>query len=113
MESKILDFKKYVGVVLKLTKLQDNRFYGEHPNGVNEGAVNEGFLHLDLSNQYQCLFILDGPDRYFHTSQIRRIEEHQGYDLVTTLNSVYRVDFLMSAIPGVQQKYSVRLDSSE
>jgi hypothetical protein len=113
MEKKLIDFDKYAKIPLKLTKLRDNRFFGEHPNQIYEGAVKEGILHLELSNKYQCFFILDGPDRYFHTSEVKKIEEHQGYYLVTTLNSTYRVEFTMSAIPGVQEKYSLKLEDPE
>lgn len=113
MEKKLIDFDKYAKIPLKLTKLRDNRFFGYHPNEIYEGDVREGMLHLELSNKYQCIFILDGPDRYFHTSQVKKIEEHQEYDLVTTLNSTYKVEFTMSAIPGVQEKYSLKLEDPE
>lgn len=113
MEKELLDFSKYKNTAVKLTKLSDTRFFGEHPNKVNEGRVEEGVLHLELSNKHQCFFLLDGPDRYFHTSQVTKIEEHEGYDLLTTLNSVYRVDPIFNAIPGTQEKYSVKLDSSK
>lgn len=112
MEKKLIDFSKYVGVLLKITKLQDNKFDGEHPAGINEGSVRHGFISLENSNFYQCLFTFRG-DRYFHTSQVKRIEEHEGYDLITTLNSVYKVEMDMPAIPGVQQKYSVELENPE
>lgn len=112
MEQKF-NFEKYKDIPLKLTKLQDNRFFGEHPNQIYEGAVRRGILHLDLSNQYQCVFILEGSDRYFHTSQVKKIQEQEGYDLITTLNSVYKVEFEITAIPGEQKKYSVKLEDSE
>jgi hypothetical protein len=53
------------------------------------------------------LFVNDGPDRWFHTSQVQKQEEHEGYDLLYTLNSVYKVTPIFSAIPGVQEKYSI------
>ena len=109
MEEKLLDFSKYKNTAVKLTKLSDTRFSGEHPNGVNEGRVEEGVIHLELSNKHQCFFLLDGPDRYFHTSQVTKIEEHEGYDLLTTLNSVYKVEPIFNAIPGTQEKYSVKV----
>ena len=107
MENKTFDFKKYQGVLLQVTKVEDRRFDNRHPNGYNVGHVERGMLHLENSNKYQCLFILDGPDRYFHTSQVLEIWEHEGYDLMKTLNSTSRVEPRITAIPGVQQKYSV------
>lgn len=113
MENKTFDFKKYQGVLLKLTKTEDRRFFDNHPNGVEVGRVEKGLLHLENSNKYQCLFILDGPDRYFHTSQVLEIWEHEGYDLVKTLNSTYKVELQIVSIPGVQQKYSMDVVDSE
>jgi len=113
MENKKFNFKKYQGVLLKLTKIEDRRFFGRHPNDVNVGRVEKGFLHLENSNTYRCLFILDGPDRYFHTSQVLEIEEHEGYDLVKTLNSTYKVEPQIVSIPGVQQKYPVEVEESK
>lgn len=114
MENKRLDFKKYQGVLLKVTKVEDRRFFGEHPNDINVGRIERGILHLENSNKYQCLFILDGPDRYFHTSQVLEIWEHEGYTLMKTLNSTYKVEPQIVSIPGVQEKYSMDVvDSNE
>jgi hypothetical protein len=113
MSNKTLDFKKYQGVFLKVTKTEDRRFFGNHPNGVEVGRVETGLLHLENSNKYQCLFILDGPDRYFHTSQVLEIDEHEGYDLLKTLNSTYKVEFQIVSIPGTQQKYPMDVADSK
>lgn len=113
MENKTLDFKKYHGYLLKLTKLEDRRFDNQHPNGVEVGRVEKGLLHLENSNKYQCIFILDGSDRYFHTSQVLEIEEHEEYDLLKTLNSTYRVEPQIVSISGTQQKYSADVIDSD
>jgi hypothetical protein len=113
MENKKLDFKKYQGVLLEVTKVEDRRFNNSHPNGYNVGHVERGILHLEHSNNYQCLFILDGPDRYFHTSQVLEIWEHEGYDLMKTLNSTYKVEPQIVSIQGVQQKHSVEVVESK
>ena len=113
MENKKLDFKKYHGYLLKVTKVEDRRFNNEHPGGYNVGHVEKGLLHLENSNTYQCLFILDGLDRYWHTSQVLEIWEHEGYDLMKTINSTYRVEPQIVSIPGVQQKYSVEAVESK
>lgn len=86
-----IDFAKYKGVIVKLTKLKDTKFEGKHPNDINEGYVKEGVINLDKSNEHQCFLIIQG-DRFFNTSQVLSIVEHEGYDLATTLNSVYKVE---------------------
>lgn len=113
MEKQLIDFKKYVETPIRVTKLQDNRFHGQHPGGFNEGHVEEGTLDLENSNQYQTLFIITSPTRYFHTSQVRRIEEHEGYDLITTLNSVYKVEPIFSGLTGTQEKHLLKLEDQE
>ena len=86
-----IDFTKYSGVIVKLTKLKDTKFEGNHPNGINEGYIKEGVINLDKSNEHQCFLLIQG-DRFFNTSQVLSIEEHPGYDLATTLNSVYKIE---------------------
>ena len=110
--SKLIKFDKYKDTVIRLTKLKDTKFNGEHPNGINEGYVKEGRINLEKSNEHQCFLILFG-DRFFNTSQVLEIEEHTGYDIATTLNSKYKVEPIFSSIPGVQEKYSVKLDDSK
>ena len=86
-----IDFTKYSGVLIRLTKVRDTKFEGKHPNDINEGYVKEGVINLDKSNEHQCFLIIQG-DRFFNTSQVLSIVEHEGYDLATTLNSVYKVE---------------------
>lgn len=113
-EKQLIDFEKYEGVFLKVTKVQDNKFNGEHPNQINEGYVRTGTLHLELANKHQCLFILDGPDRYFHTSEVLEIEEHEGYDLLKTVNSIYKVEPAVTRFSqGKIKQREIGLDISE
>ena len=42
-----------------------------------------------------------------------RLEEHEGFDLLTTLNSVYRVEPMFDALPGVQEKHSIKIEEDE
>lgn len=112
MENKTFDFKKYQGVLLKVTKTEDRRFLNSHPNGYNLGHVETGELHLQNSNTYQCLFLITSPTRYWHTSQVLEIWEHEGYDLMKTLNSVYKIEPQIVSIPGVQEKHSVEVVES-
>jgi hypothetical protein len=103
-----INYDKYVGISINLEKIEDTKFDNNHPNGYNPGfKINGCSINLAKSNQYCCLFVHDGPDRWFHTSEVQKQEEHEGYDLIYTLNSVYKVTPIFSAIPGVQEKYSV------
>ena len=45
-----INFSKYANVTIKLTKLKDNKFNNDHPNGINEGYVKEGMINVEKSN---------------------------------------------------------------
>lgn len=105
-----INFDKYKHTSFKLEKIEDTKFDNNHPNGYNPGfKINEAVINLDASNQYCALFVHHGPDRWFHTSEVRKQEECEGYDLLHTLNSIYKVTPNFVAIPGVQEKYSVTI----
>lgn len=107
-----INFEKYAHMSFKLEKIEDTKFEGNHPNGYNTGfRINDATINLKESNQYCALFVHDGPDRWFHTSEVRKQVECEGYDLLHTLNSIYKVTPNFVAIPGVQEKYSVTLES--
>lgn len=91
----IIDFTKYDGVTVRLTKVKDTKFEENHPNGINTGYVKEGRLNVEKSNEHQCFLLIEG-DRFFNTSHIIALNEHEGYDLATTLNSVYKVEKISS-----------------
>jgi hypothetical protein len=110
--SELIDFSKYAGVTIRLTKLKDNKFDNKHPNQINEGYVKEGIINVEKSNEHQCFLMIKG-DRFFNTSQVLEIDEQVGYDLAHTLNSIYKVEPVFTAIPGVQEKHSVKLDDSK
>lgn len=108
----MIQFNKYKNQHLRVSKLEDTRFEGKHPNGINVGYTSTGILELELSNNHQCLFLIEGG-HYFHTSQVHRIEEFEGYDLVHTSNSVYKVEPILPGIAGVQEKYLVTVGDQE
>jgi len=108
----LVKFDKYRGQTIKLTKLQDIKFDGNHPNGINEGYTREGMLNIGLSNEHQCFLIIEG-DRFFNTSQVLKIEEREGHDLAHTVNSLYKVEPVITAISGIQEKHSVKLEDSK
>jgi hypothetical protein len=89
--SELIDFSKYKDTVIRLTKLKDTKFNNEHPNGINEGYIKEGIINVEKSNEHQCFLMIKGA-RFFNTSQVLEIEEQKGYDLVHTVNSVYKVE---------------------
>lgn len=93
--SELIDFSKYEGVTIRLTKLKDNKFDNKHPNHINEGYVKEGVINVEKSNEHQCFLIIKG-DRFFNTSQVLEIDEQEGYDLAHTLNSIYKVEILVA-----------------
>jgi hypothetical protein len=104
-----IDFAKYANIPLKVEKVEDTKFDNNHPNGYNPGFKIDGCgINLTRSNQYCCLFVNYG-DKWFHTSEVQKQEQHEGYDLLYTMNSIYKVTPIFSAIPGAQEKYSVNL----
>lgn len=106
-------FEKYANISLTVEKVEDTQFDGNHPNGYNTGFKIDGCsINLKASNQYCCLFVTYG-DRWFHTSEVQKQEECEGYDLLHTLNSVYKVTPNLASIPGVQEKHSLKLEEDE
>jgi hypothetical protein len=105
-----INFDKYKHTSIKVEKVEDTKFDGEHPNGFNPGFKIDGCaINLEYSNKVCALFVNYG-DRWFCTSEVQKQEEFEGYDLLHTLNSVYKVTPIFTAIPGVQEKYSVTLE---
>lgn len=105
-----INFDKYVNMSFKLEKIEDTKFEGSHPNGYNTGyRIKDATINLDSSNKFCALFVHDGPDRWFHTSEVQKQEECEGYDLLYTLNSVYKVTPNFTAIPGTKEKYSLAI----
>jgi hypothetical protein len=107
-----IDFSKYDKVLIRLTKVRDTKFEGNHPNGINEGYVKEGIINVEKSNEHQCFLLIEG-DRFWNTSHVIALNEYEGYDLATTLNSVYKIEPMLTAIPGVQEKHSVNVEESK
>lgn len=104
----MIKFNKYKGVQVKVSKLKDLKFENNHPKEINEGYVFIGIVNIEESNSIQSLFVINN-DRYFHTSHVQEMEEHEGYDLLRTLNSVYKVEPIFTSLPGMQEKYNLKL----
>lgn len=105
----MIKFNKYKDISVKVTKLKDIKFENNHPKEINEGFVFIGDVNVEESNKIQSLFVID-KDRFFHTSHVQEMEEHTGYDLLRTLNSIYKVEPIFSSIPGMQEKYNLKID---
>jgi len=108
------NYKKYSNTSFSLEKMEDTKFDGNHPNGYNPGfKINSALINLELSELYNTLFVDDGSGRWFHTSTVQSIEECVGYDLIHTKNSIYKLTPIFMAIPGVQEKYSLTLETDK
>lgn len=88
----MIDFNKYTGKTIKVTKIKDNVFDNQHPNEINEGYTKEGIINLELSEKHKCLFIHPTLDTYFHTSEIKKTIENEDFDVFYTVNSIYKVE---------------------
>jgi len=97
--SDLIKFNRYDGVTIRLTKVTDTRFNGQHPNDINVGYIKEGIINIEKSNEHQCFLIIkDG--RFFNTSQVLILEEKGDYDLAYTVNSVYKVEKIVEEKVG-------------
>ena len=90
----MIDFNKYLDKIIKVTKIKDNHFQNIHPNNINEGYTTEGVINIELSEKHKCLFIHPEEDRYFHTSEIKKIDEYEDFDFIHTVNSIYKVEIV-------------------
>ena len=88
----MIDFNKYTGKILKVTKMKDNVFDNNHPNEINEGYTAEGTINVELSEKHKCLFIHPDEETYFHTSEIKKVIENEDFDIIYTVNSIYKVE---------------------
>ena len=96
-----INFKKYSMTSLTVEKLEDTKFEGSHPNGYNTGyIIKNAIIDINRSNKFCVLFVNYGFSEWFHTSEVQKQEECEGYDLLYTLNSVYKVTPNFTAISG-------------
>ena len=106
-----INFKKYAMTSLTVEKLEDTKFEGSHPNGYNTGyIIKNAIIDIGRSNRFCVLFVNYGYSEWFHTSEVQKQEEYEGYDLLYTLNSVYKVTPNFTAITGVQEKHSLTVN---
>lgn len=87
--TKIKQDKIYLTNVGRVTKLTDDKFEGEHPNGVSEGSVYTGFIIQRPLVGQSC--VLDN----FYTSLITEILEVDDTNITfKTLNSTYLFEII-------------------
>jgi hypothetical protein len=74
---------------VRLTKVDDTKFNGQHPNGINTGSERVGmaFGNLEVDNA----FYMATERGMFHTSRVTKINDDMTFN---TLNSVYKVEVL-------------------
>ncbi len=83
---KILNLK---GKNIRLKKISDTRFEGDHPTGINEGYIGEGVCQHDLEVDKSAYLLSES--RYFRTSKITEIIDHNCF---RTLNSIYEIQII-------------------
>lgn len=82
---------KYENKQVKVTKLTDLKFDGVHPNGINPGTVREGQLTVLEIGQSFTVVTSTG---FFWSSIVEGIEVGEKFDLVQTVNSVYKIEII-------------------
>lgn len=77
-------------IKIRLTKISDDKFDGEHPNGVNEGYVKEGAPIVYPFLVGDCLHIYGDDGRIFRSTKVTEIDG----ELYRTKNSTYKLEVL-------------------
>lgn len=75
---------------VRLTKLKDLAFEGEHPRGINEGSVREGLM-VKLPIVGEPVWLFSGFHPIFHTSTVVHVYADQTFK---TFNSLYKYEIL-------------------
>lgn len=77
-----------------LTKVEDTKFDGHHPNGINPGYVKTGKASVNLVEGTPFLMLTENG--YFRTSTIRKINDDMTFN---TSNSVYKIELVGDNTP--------------
>lgn len=70
---------------VRLTKLKDLRFEGDHSNGIHEGFVCDGILYA--APEVDCICVVGGC----HTSLVTKVIDRNTFE---TENSLYKIEYL-------------------
>jgi len=74
-----------------ITKLSDEFFNNEHPNGINPGYVNSGYVHR-LPTVDESFILETGANRIFRTSSVTSYDSDSG--ILKTRNSTYQIKII-------------------
>ena len=82
-----------IGRLVRLTKLSDDAFEGNHPNGINEGYVKEGIEKYPPEHG-QRYGLITGKQiwDYFSTSPVVTLPDENG--VFKTQYSTYKLEYL-------------------
>jgi len=80
---------KYLGQKIRLVKLTDDKFNGQHPNGINEGAERIGFPSDEL--EVGKRFYISTMTNWFMTSRVTEIVDERTFK---TDNSTYSIEII-------------------
>lgn len=81
-----IPIKIFTGKMVKLTKLSDDVFEGNHPNKIYEGYEKEG-VELEIPKVDERYYV----GQWFSTSPIKEIINK---NLFKTLYSTYKLDYI-------------------
>ncbi len=83
------------GKKVRLTKLKDTRFNGEHPNGINAGYVMEGWMQKEVTAGEKILLYTKSEGEMFPTSWTSTVTAYNEEDgLISTKNSIYEIKII-------------------
>ena len=77
-----------LGDYVKITKISDLKFKGNHPNNVYEGHSQIGRL-VDFSEDNRCNVIGKGINDFLSTSMVVKINDDNTFE---TINSIYKLE---------------------
>lgn len=73
-----------------LTKISDDVFNGNHPNGIFEGYSQSGFFSRVIVGEE--FYVISGHD-YLRTSEVKKIISETDKEIIfKTLNSIYKLE---------------------
>ena len=75
------------GRLIEITKLSDDVFDGEHPNGIQAGYVKRGVVYED-PEPGSSFILVNG----FYTSNVKSWDPETG--ILKTKNSTYKIEVL-------------------
>lgn len=75
------------GELTIIRKVSDDKFEGQHPNGINEGYTTFGYLLKDITVGERCIVYFTNT-QYLNTSKVTEIIDENTFK---TENSTYKI----------------------